>query len=50
MSNKRRTHIRKDLAKNLRDYKGFGLLKNGMLRKGFTRLCNGKVVRDKDLI
>lgn len=49
MATIRRKKKRLSVLNDLRDYKGFGKLANGMTRKGFYRLFNGHIVSEKEL-
>jgi len=49
MATKRRMKLRISIKDELKDYKGFGKLTNGMAREGFCVLSNGKVVSNKEL-
>jgi len=48
MATKRRIKLRISIKNQLRDYKGFGKLTNGMTREGFCTLANGHVVSEKE--
>ncbi len=49
MATQRRLKLRISIKDQLRDYKGFGKLANGMTRKGFCRLQTGQIVSANDL-
>ncbi|MBC8753987.1 hypothetical protein H2O64_04845 [Kordia sp. YSTF-M3] len=49
MATKRRIKLRISIKNQLKDYKGFGKLLNGMTREGFCVLSNGQIVSEKEL-